>query len=381
MPKLIITHGLPASGKSAWARKILKSDDNVVQVERDLIREELFGAEYHKGNFPSKSELQVRDLARSRIDEGLASGKSVIVSDTNLHRNTIAYLGDVAKKHGVDLEQKYFDVPVDECIRRNLVRGEAGDRSVPQKVIEDMARMSYGSDGRLKEFKLGSDGVAFAIPRSTPGQEEVEAFNKILRAENPFDGRAVVLIDVDGTLSANEHELNDAFGRGCKRNYAKFFKSIRDSRVNTNVVDLANTMRDSDQLNLVVLTGRSDSEAAALISFIERSGVKASRLIVKKQGDARKDFDFKSEQLDLLEAEGFELVHSIDDRPQSVEMYEARGIMVSKVPSHDPVHPDDAPAEYPLPEVDTIYGSGKCIRCGAHLKSGGNIGPDCAKRI
>lgn len=380
--ELILTHGLPGSGKSTWAEKQVAEDpENRIRVNRDDLRTELFGEKYHSGNFPKKSESQVSAEQEKRIKAGLAKGKKVYVDDTNLNGKTVERLAIMARQYGAKISQKHFNVPVEECKRRNQARAAAGGRLVPDFVIDRMAKFAYDDEGEIKDFVISSRGKVFTVHKKTAGRKLLDEFNKKAEFNNPFHGQAVVLVDVDGTLAANQHESNRAFGRvGEKKDFAYFFSSIKDARVNQSVVNLANRMRDEEGLNLVILTGRDDAYAAELISFVERSGIKVSRIIAKREGDYRTDAEFKAEALEKLKLDGFIPVHSIDDRERSVRVYEAAGIMVSRVPEHEPVDPAVAPAEYPEPQVNSIYGSGACIRCGQPIKSG-NIGPKCATKV
>lgn len=381
---LTLTHGLPGSGKSTWAEKqVAEAPERRVRVNRDDIRTELFGEKYHKGNFPQKSESQVTQVHQKRIRAGLAAGKEVYCDDTNLNPRFMGQLAQLARNYGAEFKQEYFDVPVEECKRRNKARGAAGGREVPDFVID---RMAYGQNGKggaydeagkIKDFVVASNGQAFAVARSTPGMQLLQAYNDRLAKQYPFVGKAINLVDVDGTLAANHHEANRAFGRpGAKKDFPYFFRSIKDSKVNERVRDLANTMRAQDNITNVILTGREDGYAKELISFVERSGLHVSRVIAKRSGDFRPDSDFKREQLALLRDEGLIPVHSIDDRERSVRVYESEGILVSRVKEHTPEDPTRAPKSYPEPEVNTIYGSGFCLRCGKPLKKG-NIGPKC----
>ena len=46
MNKVILTKGLPGSGKSHWAKAMIKAQPNLyVRIEKDCIREMLFGGE------------------------------------------------------------------------------------------------------------------------------------------------------------------------------------------------------------------------------------------------------------------------------------------------------------------------------------------------
>lgn len=376
--KMILIHGIPGSGKSTLREKYIAEhpEENVVTVSRDDIRTNLFGNEYHNGAPDPKSEARVSFVANSITERGLAGNNTVIVDKTNIVPRDIMESVKMARAAGAEIHQIKVDTPVEECKRRNAARGAAGGRRVPDEVIDRMAEHAYGSDGHLKDFIIGEKHV-FRVEVETPGMRALAEFNSRAEKLNPMneDG-ATVLVDVDGTLAANNFEQNRAFGTG-KKDFNYFNRSIKNSAPNEAVVALANQMRDQDNLNVVVLTGRDDSCAKELISFVERSGLKVSRIVMKREGDGRPDREFKPEALDRLRSEGMTLVHSIDDRPGSVAAYEAAGVPVSRVRFHEPVHPSSAPATYDEPEVMSAYGTGVCLRCGNAVEDGLRIHPLC----
>lgn len=373
---LKITHGLPASGKSTFAKnEVKKAPNNVVRINRDDIREQLFGAEYNNHLPDSKKEVLVTEIQNSLIEKELSKNKTVWVDDTNLNRRTVKKLFNLGQGHTI--EQFYFDVPVEECIRRNELRAAQGGHKVNEDSIFRMAKEYYDDFGHIKEFKQDSRGDIQAIPRKTFGSVKIDKFNEKL-SKNRVEGNAIVLVDVDGTLINNEHIANVAFADK-KKDYDLFFKTINKAPVNKNVVDLANRMREDDNLNIVVLTGRDDKYADELIEAVENSGINSFKLIAKKHGDYRADFEFKKEVLEGFKKEGLIPVHAIDDRERSVELFKKSGILVSKVriPQGNPQRDNNIP--YDTPSIDTIYGSGLCLRCGKPIKKG-NIGPVCRTR-
>lgn len=380
--KMILSVGIPGCGKSTWATRLKAEDpENVVVIERDQTRTHLFGEKYHRGNFPAKSESQVTRVNDELIRKGLREGKTVIVSDTNINPRNVQTLAKTARTYGADLSFEHFDVDPQECKRRNRARGAAGGREVPDHVMDRMVSQAYGDDGRLKEMKMGASGQAFFVARSTPGSRLLDAYNKKAEFANPLTDAGVVIVDCDGTLADNRKEADRAFGReGEKKNFPYFFRSIKNSRANPEVVELTKKMR-AEGLNIVLLTGRSDEAAAELIHFLKRSGAPISRVYCKKEGDFRPDSDYKAEVIRDLAKDGMKIVHAIDDRPRSIAVWEQAGILVSRVEHHDPMDPraPDYTGDYPTPKVDTIYGSGHCIKCGSALKDASkSIGPKCA---
>lgn len=103
---IIATRGLPASGKTTWARAQKK-----LRVNRDDIRAML--------NLPYNSETEKIVLASrdAAIKEAVSQGKDIIVDETNLtpkHIENLQALGEV--------QVKDFNTDVLECIKRDKVR-------------------------------------------------------------------------------------------------------------------------------------------------------------------------------------------------------------------------------------------------------------------
>lgn len=358
--KLILTHGLPGSGKSTWAEKLAReSNGSIVRVNRDDIRTTVFGEDYHKKAPDKNCEELVTNIHRELMVGAWKKGKAVVCDDTNLNPIFTKNLVKLAREHGASVEQEYFNVPVEVCQERNRKRGEAGGRFVPPEVIESMASKAY-TDGDINRFIIADNGNVYNAPRVSRGQKKFDAWAE---KRKEFDnGRSIVIVDVDGTLAMNNSDAEKYLPQSGKKDFKSFFKAIRDAKPNKNVVELVNKMSEEDNLNIIVLTGRSDYYADELLHFLDNSGVKASRVIAKNEKDFRPDNEFKKEVLNNLRENGEIVVHAVDDRPRSIAVLRNNDILVSTVDENY--------------NVDTIYGSGACLRCGKPLKNG-NIGPVC----
>jgi predicted kinase len=380
-PRFTMTHGLPGSGKSTQAEQMVASDpENTVRVNRDDIRTALFGSEYHNQSPRKKCEEQVTAVQDELIRQGLAAGKHVISDDTNLNRNVVEHLHNLASIYNAEIEQLYFDVPVDVCKQRNIVRGQQGGRCVPEHVIDAMAQKAYDDKGHLKEYIVSkTSGKVSVVPFHTDGMDRIAKFDEEMSQRYPMIGNAIMLVDLDGTLAHNQKDMNEAFGvPGQKKNFHKFHKAAEYAPVNTQVLNLIREMR-AEGINIVALSGRTDNYAQETINFLERVDAPVSKLLLKRLNDYRTDTEYKLEQLKKLRAEGFAVVGAIDDRPRVIQMFQREGLLVSTVEHTEPQDPSTV-SSYPEPAVTTVWNSGCCIRCGQPLKHG-NIGPVCRTKI
>jgi len=126
-PTLTITRGLPASGKTTWA----KSQPGAVRVNRDDLRRMLHGGLLGVG----WAEMQVTVAQRAQVEALLRAGVSVICDDTNLRAKVCRELADLGLRCGANVVFRDFtDVGLDECIRRDAGRPE------PDRVGEDVIR-------------------------------------------------------------------------------------------------------------------------------------------------------------------------------------------------------------------------------------------------
>lgn len=127
MSKVIITRGLPASGKSFFAKQwVLEDPEHRVRINQDDIR--LMLGKYW---VPSREPL-VSHIQQEAICRAMSLGLDIVLDNTNLNPKVLKSLSDIAISNEYEIEYKdFFDTPLSTCIERDKNR----ELQVTEKVI------------------------------------------------------------------------------------------------------------------------------------------------------------------------------------------------------------------------------------------------------
>ena len=126
----IMLCGLPASGKSTYAKTLLKEHEGAVILSSDEIRETVLG----DVNDQTQNSKVFEIMGKETISN-LKDGKTVIYDATNISRKKRAgFLRQLPKDAHKEIH--YCHVRFDEAFRSNTER----ERSVPNHVIDRMIR-------------------------------------------------------------------------------------------------------------------------------------------------------------------------------------------------------------------------------------------------
>lgn len=137
MTILVITRGLPASGKTTRAREwVAIAPEQRARVNRDDLRQMMYGTAY----MVKSCEPRVITARDKIISAVLRGGRDVIYDDTNLPARTVAELRDLARKSNASFEViDLTSVPIEECLRRNAARQDKPP--VPEKWIREQYQL------------------------------------------------------------------------------------------------------------------------------------------------------------------------------------------------------------------------------------------------
>lgn len=297
MTRLLITRGLPASGKTTFARKL---QPEVVRVNRDDLRRMLHGRRLRTQH----AEAQITQAQRAAVEALLRARGSVIVDDTNLRARTVREWAEMAARYHASFEVHDFtDVPVDECVRRDAGRPE------DERVGEESIR-------RMHARHLAGRNLPLPVPFAEPGGPGVIYAPD---AELP----PVVLVDIDGTVALMGHRSPYAWDR------------VGADEPNPAVITAVRAMHAAGHA-IVFCTGRDEACRAETEAWLELFvDVPYEGLFMRPEGDSRKDSIVKREIFDREVKDRWRVVGVFDDRQQVVRMWRQLGLTVFQVAEGD----------------------------------------------
>ena len=290
--KLIMTRGLPASGKSTWASEFKERNDRspganahtVVIVTKDDIRDRM----HHKDwNYDVEKEvLRIRD---KEICEGLSKGLTVISADTNFGPKHEPRLRGLAAKYKAEFEIKDFThVPLETCLERDANR----EAKVGKDVIMNMYEKYLAPKAEVKPKVLTEVKVKPYIPDASKPK--------------------AIIVDIDGTIALMR-------GRG-PYDTAKCMTDVP----NEPVVDIVKTF---DQEHVIILvSGREDKFRSITEDWLKSYEIPYDHLFMRPTGDVRNDAIVKAEIFDAHIRTEFNVKFVLDDRDRVVKMWRDLGL-------------------------------------------------------
>jgi predicted kinase len=141
MAKLLVLQGLPASGKSTHARKILADSPAgyALRINNDDLSTMMFGSAFSGG---SKAPWLLGRLRSDMVRMAFRHGYELVILDsTNLTKKSVDRYRKLAEECQVEfeLDNSFLSVKLDECLRRNALR----ENPVPDSVMVQMASLFY----------------------------------------------------------------------------------------------------------------------------------------------------------------------------------------------------------------------------------------------
>jgi predicted kinase len=272
--KLLMLRGLIASGKSTFARDLVKKEPNWVRVNKDDLRAMIHDSRWNREN--EKVIVNTRNLF---VIHHIKEGRNVVVDDTNFATSHEKDFRAIAQELGAEFEIKDFDTPLDECLRRDALR----PNPVGKKVIMKM----WKENCKPKEYE-SPEGVS----------------------------ERCVCVDIDGTLAKNEGH----------RSFYDYTKVLGDSP-NYPVISVVSTLF-LHGYRIIILSGREDSCREDTIKWLEKYNIEYDSLHMRPTGDMRDDTVIKREIFEREVKPRYVPMAVFDDRPKVVRMWKNLGLFV-----------------------------------------------------
>ena len=278
--KILLLKGLPASGKSTYSKELVTKDHNWVRVNKDDLR-----AMMNNGEFLGKLEKQVIKTEREIAENALKLGKNVVIDDTNFNPIHEEYFRDLAMRYGAEFEVKFFDTPLEECIKRDIKR--------PNGVGETVIRKMYNQ---------------YLKP-----QPAVYEHNKNLRT--------AIMCDIDGTLAHMIDRSPYDWGR------------VDTDEVDLTIKNLLDVLKD--KYFIILVSGRDEVCREKTEKWLRGNDITYGMLLMRPEGDIRKDSIIKRELFETHIRPYYNVELVLDDRNQVVEMWRSLGLKCLQVAEGD----------------------------------------------
>lgn len=291
-PKILILIGIPASGKSTWAKQYTRNNPSWVRVSRDDFRLMLKTSQV----CPPNIEDLITVLVNEVITKSLMKKLNVIVDNTNLQKKYIDAIID-RFKYSADIDYRSFDISVDKAIQRDSAR----EMKVGEGVIKKMH----------KDFKNLMDCFDFQpVKRVQHRPHLVPNFN----SELPD----AVIFDIDGTLAL-------------MKNRGPFDWNKVDRDDPNQIVKEQVDFHRSLGRKILMVSGRDEECRAQTEDWLNFYGFHFDELFMRRAGSRLKDTYIKKGIYDSLIAQHYNVLCVYDDRLQVLEMWNDIGLFTFNV--------------------------------------------------
>lgn len=311
MQEIVLTKGIPGSGKSTWARKMITQSDSWKRVNKDDLREMVDGSVWSEPN--EKVILNIRDHI---VMEFIRKGKNVIIDDTNFedkHFDRMCTIARSFNKH-IMVSEKYFPVDLETAIKRNELRMALHPGN---KVTEAVIRHYY--DKYIDGHSVHERSEVF-LPREPLPEKEYKNLPE------------AIICDLDGTLALLDgRDPYDA-------------STCEQDKLNRPVAELLKVMHWNKGIKIIFMSGRKGIYKEQTERFIhnhldevrltprfKNDNLPSDQiwytdkfkfdLHMRADGDNRKDSIVKKEMYYEHIHNKYKILFVIDDRPSVVRMW------------------------------------------------------------
>ena len=276
--KLTMLSGLPGSGKTTHARKMVREDGNLGRINRDDLREMLF-----ESVWSGAREQVVIDCEKAIANVLFKHNMNPVIDDTNLGKKHLDMWGNFAREAGQRFDVAEICATAEECRERDARRPSRVGRAVIDRMALFNGRIDWGD-------------------------------------------RKIILCDIDGTLANGEHR--EHFVVQEKKDWKSYYSLLEDDKPIDLVVRWVSELKKDFTVCLV--SGRPDTYQYPTMRWLAYHGIEYDWIFMRSGGDKRPDVMVKGDILKHIPKEKVEF--AIDDRPCVIrEVWRANGVRVIPV--------------------------------------------------
>jgi predicted kinase len=285
MKTLLMLKGLPASGKSTFAKELISNDSTWKRVNKDDLREMVDNSVWNK-----KNEANILDTRNVLIQSWLNKGYNVVCDDTNFADKHEKALRELAEKCGAEFKvnDSFLNVPLLECIERDSKRS----KPVGEKVIRSMYKQYLYKFPERKDYRW------------------LDSISKNWAKEDCY------IVDLDGTLALHDGR-NPYDGDKCDTDIVNTpLMRVIESLLLLDTVIIFVSGRDAKYMNKTSHWLQSDCD------------IPYPTLLMRPEGDKRPDTEVKKEIYETYIKDRYNVIACFDDRPKVVAMWRSLGLFV-----------------------------------------------------
>lgn len=307
MTQIILTRGLPGSGKSTWAERVVQSEDwPHVIVERDQLRQALFNS-WWTGK--QEDEEKVTRYQEKLVRLHLSEGTSVIISDTHLPDRSVKKWLKIGQEFGVPVEVKDFrHIPLELVLDNNAARNHWSGKYVDPAVITE----------KYNRFIKGRD-LTVEVTYTPDTKSVIEPYVQ------PDEGPEAVIFDIDGTLAV--------IGDRSPYDGAKVYLDT----LNEDVAKALH-MYDAMGVTIFIVSGRDEEYREVTEKWLADKGLWWEALYMRptEQGNKREDSIIKYELFNQhIRPKNYHIRGVYDDRHRVLRMWRELGLTTFHVNGPD----------------------------------------------
>lgn len=289
--------GIPAAGKTTWAKEYVRNNSNWTRINRDDFRFMVKDSPICE----PKIEDMITEMVGDAILTALRYKQNVIVDNTNLKSRYILPLVKLVSEVA-DVEYQIFDISIDKAIERDELRDKKVGEAIIKKMYKDYRNL-------LETFNFTTVSKKPKVYPSDPGWDK--------KLEN------AAIFDIDGTLA----HMN---GRRGPFDWNKVDVDIADPFV-VRMVKLHKSYGDK----IIILSGRDEVSKDLTEEWLKFYEIDYDFIFMRKKDDYRKDSVVKKEIYENDVIGKYNIVAIYDDRQQVVDMIrEDLGLKVFQVEPH-----------------------------------------------